>query len=57
MEFAVAADHRIKLKENGKKVKYLEPVKELKMLCNMKVTIILFAMGALSTIGKGLIQG
>ena len=40
MDFAVSADHRIKLKESEKKDKYLELARKLKKLWNMKVTII-----------------
>ena len=39
-DFAVPADHRIKLKECEKKDNYLEFAKELKKLWNMKVTVI-----------------
>ena len=52
VDFAVPADHRINLKENEKKVKYLDLASELKKLWNMKVVI-----GALSTITKGLLKG
>ena len=40
VDFAVPADHRIKLKECEKKEKYLHLARELKKLWNMKVTII-----------------
>ena len=40
MDFAVSADHRVKLKESEKKDKYLDLARELKKLWNMKVTII-----------------
>ena len=40
VDFAVRADHRIKLKESEKKDKYLDLARELKKLWNMKVTII-----------------
>ena len=39
VDFAVSADHRIKLKECEKKDKYLDFARELKKLWNMKVTI------------------
>ena len=43
VDFAVVADHRIKLKESEKKDKYLDLVWELKKkLWNMNVTIIIF---------------
>ena len=40
VDFAVPADHRIKLKECEKKDKYLDLARELKKLWNMQVTII-----------------
>ena len=46
MDFAVPADHRIKLKENEKKDKYLDLARELKKLWNMKVAIIPILSGA-----------
>ena len=52
-DFAVPADHRIKLKESEKKDKYLDLVKELKKkLWNMKVTIIPIVIGAFCTVTK-----
>ena len=39
VDFAVPADHRIKLKESEKKNKYLDHTMELKTLRNMQVTI------------------
>ncbi len=42
VDFAVPADHRIKLKECEKRDKYLDLARELKKLWNMKVTIIIF---------------
>ena len=47
MYFAVPADHRIKLKEGKKKDKYLDFAGELKILRNMKVTILPIVIGAL----------
>ena len=55
MDFAVSADHRIKLKESEKKDKYLE--RELKKLWNMKVTIIPIVIAAFGTVTKGLLKG
>ena len=57
MDFAVLADHRIKLKECEKKDKYLDLARELKTLWNMKVTIILIVIGAFGTVTKGLQKG
>ena len=47
-DFAVPADHRLNLKD-----KYLDLARELKKLWNMKVTIVI---GALGTITKGLLK-
>ena len=57
VDFAVPADHRVKLKENQKKDKYFDLDWELKKLWNMKKTVILIVIGALGTVGKGLIRG
>ena len=56
VDFAVLADHRIKLKECEKKDKYLDLARELKKLWNMKVTIILIVIGAFGTVNKGLLK-
>ena len=53
VDFAVSADHRIKLKECEKKDKYLDLARELKKLWNMKVTIVPIVIGAFGTITKG----
>ena len=57
IDFAVPADHRIKLKECEKKDKYLDLVRELKKLWNMKVTIIPIVIGAFGTVTKELLKG
>ena len=57
VDFAVPADHRIKLKESEKKDNYLDLARELKKLRNMMVTIIPIGIGALSTVTEGLIKG
>ena len=41
VDFAVPADHRVKLKESEKNDKYLDLARELKKLRNMKVTVLL----------------
>ena len=46
----------VKLKESEKRDKYLDLVRELKKLWNMKMTVILIVIGALGTITKGFIQ-
>ena len=57
VDFAVPANHRIKLKECGKKEKYLDLARELKKLCNMKVTIIPIVIRSFGTVTKGLSKG
>ena len=57
MDFAVPANHRLKLKESEKKDKCLELAKKLKKLWKMKMTLILIVNGAFGTVTKGLIQG
>ena len=56
VDFAVLADHRIKLKESEKRDKYLDLARELKKLWNMKVTIIPIVIGAFGTVTKGLLK-
>ena len=57
VDFAVLADHRIKLKECKKKDNYLDLARELKKLWNMQVTIIPIVIGAFGTVTKGLLKG
>ena len=57
MDFAVPADHRVKLKENEKKHNYLDLDRELKKIWNTKVTVIRIVIGALSIVTKELVQG
>ena len=57
VDFAVPADHRVKLKENEKKNKYPDLARVLKKLWNMKVTFIPIVIGTLGTVTKGLVQG
>ena len=57
VDFAVSADHRIKLKECEKKDKYLDLARELKKQWNMRVTIVLIVTGAFGTVTKGLLKG
>ena len=56
MDFALPADHRVKLNESEKKDKYLDLARELKKLWNMKMVIPII-MGSLGTVNKGLVQG
>ena len=57
MDFAVPADHWVKLKESEKKDKFLDLARELKKPWNMKVTCIPIIIDSLGTVTKGLIQG
>ena len=58
VNFAVPADHRVKLKESENKDKYLDLARELKKkLWNMKVMIIPIIIGVLRTVTEGLVQG
>ena len=56
VDFAVPADHRIKMKECEKKDKYIDLARELKKLWNMRVTIIPIVIGAFGTVTKGLLK-
>ena len=57
VDFAVPAEHRIKLKECEKRDKYLDLARELKKLWNIQVTIILIVIGSFGTVTKGLLKG
>ena len=57
VDFVVASDYRIKLKECEKKDKYLDLARELKKLWNMQITIIPIVIGAFGTVTKGLLKG
>ena len=57
MNFAVLADHWVKLKECEKKYKYLDLARELEKLRNMKLTVIPIVVGAFGTVTKRLVQG
>ena len=56
VDFAVPADHRIKLKECEKKDEYLDLARELKKLWNMRVTIVPIVIGVFGTVTKGLLK-
>ena len=51
------ADHRGKLKESEKRVKYLDLAGELKALWSLKVTVIPIVISALGTVNKRLAKG
>ena len=57
VDFAVPANHRIKLKECEKKEKYHDFARELKKQWNMEVTILPIVIGAFGTITKGILKG
>ena len=57
MNFAVPADHSVKLKENENKDKYLDLAMELKKLWNLKVNGYTNCNFAFCTVTKGLVQG
>ena len=57
VDFALPADHRVKLKKSEKKDKYMDLSRELKQQWNMNVTIIPIVIDALGTVTKGLIKG
>ena len=57
VDFAVPADHRIKLKECEKKDKYLDLARKLKKLWNMQMTNKPIVIGAFGTVTKGLLKG
>ena len=46
-DFAFPADHRVKLKEREKRVKYLDLARELKKTWKIKVRVIAIVTGAL----------
>ena len=50
VDFAVSADHRIKLKDCEKKDKSLDHAREWTKLENVKVTIVPMVIGAFGTI-------
>ena len=54
VDFAILADHKVKLQESKK---FLDFTWELKKLCNMKVMVIPFVIGILGTVTKALLQG
>ena len=55
VDFAVPADHRIKLRESDQKDKYLDLAWELKTM-ERKVTIIPIVTGAFRKVSKGLLK-
>ena len=56
VNFAVPVDPRVIIKESEKRNKYLDPVRDLKLLWNMKVTVIPIVISTLGTISEGLVR-
>ena len=54
MDFAVPANHKVKLKESKKRVKYQDLSREPGV--TVKVTVILIVIGAFDTVTKGLLK-
>ena len=52
--FAVPVDHRVKIKEIEKRDKYLDLAREIRILWNMRVTVIPVVTGSHGTVSKGL---
>ena len=57
MDFAVSADHRIKLKKCEKKDKYLDLARKFKKMWDMKEIIVPIVIGAFGAITKRLLKG
>ena len=57
VDLAVRADSKVRIKESEKTDKYLDHVKELKKVRNMRVTVIPIVIEALGTVPKGLEKG
>ena len=55
VNFAVPADHRVKLEESEKRKKYVDLARELNDLWRMKVSVIPVVIGALGTVTKRLV--
>ena len=56
MDFAILADHRVKLKESEKRYKYQDLARELKKTTTMKLMAIPIVTGAFGSVTKGLAQ-
>ena len=54
MNFAISAEHRVKLKESGKRDKYLDLARDLKKkLWNMKIMVMPIVISMLITVTEG----
>ena len=56
VDFAVPADHRVKLNEHEERNKYQDIAREPKKLWNMKMTVISIPTGTLGTIPQSIIK-
>ena len=56
VDFAVPAEHRIKVKECEKKYKYIDLARELRKLWNMQVTIVPIVIDAFGSVTKRLLK-
>ena len=56
VDFAVQADHRVKIKENKKRDKYLNLAREPKKIWNIKVMVIQIIISVLEMITKSLVR-
>ena len=54
VDFAVPADHRVKMKESEKIDKYLDLAREPRKLWNMRVKVVPIVIGDLGTIPRAL---
>ena len=54
VDFVVPTDHRMKIKDRKRRDKYLDFVRVIKKLWNMKLKVIVFILGALGTIPKSI---
>ena len=56
MDFAISADHRMKIKESVKIKKYQDLAKVLKKLQNVRVTVVSIIVCALGMVLKGSVK-
>ena len=54
VNFAILMDHWVKIKENKKRDKYSDPVRELRKLWNIRLMVIPIVIGILGTVPQGL---
>ena len=57
MDFAVPADHRVKIRESKRRDKFLDLIRELRNLWNMSLKVILIVIDAFGTVSKGKKRG